>query len=246
MHWVHVAPSALAAFLGALVECVEALTVVLAVGSTRGWGSALGGAAAGGMVLSALMWACGAALLRVPLRILRVAIGVLLLLFGARWLRKAVLRAAGVIPLRDEAAAYVRQRAEWQVIGGAASGWDKAGFAASFQITMLEGIEVVFIVIAAGAAGAAVLRAAWLGAAAALACVVVLGSVLHRPLSLVPENSLKFAVGVLLCAFGCFWVGEGLGVSWPGGDAFLLVLAGGFLTAACIGVRLSRQKPAQR
>jgi uncharacterized membrane protein len=158
-------------------------------------------------------------------------VGTLLLLFGMRWLRKAVLRAAGVIPLHDEAAAYAK---EVQAMRGhgAARGWDAVAFLAAFQITMLEGTEVVFIVIAMGAGGAGLIVPASLGAVAALLLVVILGLLLHRPLARVPENSLKFIVGVLLSAFGTFWVGEGIGIEWPGGDLSIVALVGIFLALA--------------
>lgn len=215
--WAHAGPPALAAFLASLVEFVEALTVILAVGSVRGWRGALGGAAAALAVLAAIVAVLGPALTRIPLPLMQAVIGVLLLLFGLRWLRKAVLRAAGVIPLHDEAAAFARETEAMRRIGGG-GGWDRVAFGASFQITMLEGTEVVFIVIAVGAGGAGLLLPAAAGAAAALALVVLLGVLVHRPLADVPENTLKFAVGVLLSAFGAFWAGEGLGIDWPGGD----------------------------
>ena len=151
--WTHAASSVLAAFLASLVECVEALTIVLAVGSVRGWRSALGGSGAALVVLLAIVAVLGPALARIPLHTIQIAVGALLLLFGLRWLRKSILRAVGVIPLHDEAAAFAKETARLRTIGGAGA-WDMAAVAASFQITMLEGIEVVFIVIAIGAGGA--------------------------------------------------------------------------------------------
>lgn len=236
LHWVHVAPSMLAAFLAALVECVEALTVVLAVGVVRGWRSALGGSAAGLLALLLLVAVLGRALARVPLHGLQLVVGALLLLFGMRWLRKAVLRAAGVLALHDEAAIYAR---ETQVLRGravAARAWDKLAFITAFKSTLLEGVEVVFIVLAIGAGHPGLLWPASLGALAALLVVIALGIVVHRPLARVPENTLKFAVGVLLSAFGTFWAGEGMGYAWPGGDWALPGLVGGFLVVsiACV------------
>ena len=212
----------LAAFLASFVEFVEALTVILAVGATRGWRSALGGAAAATLVLAGLVAALGPALQRINLRAVQLAVGVLVLLFALRWLRKAVLRALGVIPLHDEAQAYASATA--RLGQGGSRHWDWPGFAAAFQVTMLEGTEVVFIVVALGAGGARLVPAS-LGAAAALAVVAALGVALHRPLSSIPENVLKTLVGILLAAFGTFWTGEAIGVAWPGGDAALSLLA---------------------
>ncbi len=228
---IHGFPSLLAAFLASLVEFVEALTVVLAVGATRGWRSALGGTAAALAVLAALVLAFGPALARIPIAVVQLVVGVLLLLFGLRWLRKAILRAAGRIPLRDEAAAYARSTASLRATGGVTGGWDRIGVATAFQIVMLEGVEVVFIVVALGAAGGLLLPAT-VGALAALVVVLLLGVALHAPLSRVPENGLKFAVGCLLCGFGTFWTGEALGVAWPGADWSILALVAGFLAAA--------------
>jgi Ca2+/H+ antiporter, TMEM165/GDT1 family len=210
-----------AAFLASLVECVEALTVVLAVGSVRGWRSALAGAGAALAVLGAIVAALGPALSRIPLHWIQLAVGTMILLFGLRWLRKAILRAAGLIPLHDEAAAFEKNAAAMRGAGFSVAGqrgrsFDKLAFAAAFNITMLEGTEVVFIVIALGAGGAGLLLPASLGAAAALVVVAALGLALHRPLARIPENTLKFIVGVLLSAFGTFWVSEGAGLGWPG------------------------------
>jgi len=209
-----------AAFLASLVECVEALTVVLAVGSVRGWRSALTGAAAALGVLVIIVAALGPALSRIPLGLIQLVVGTMILLFGLRWLRKAILRAAGLIPLHDEAAAFQKNAVAMRAAGSAAGrvgrSFDTLAFATAFNITMLEGTEVVFIVIALGAGGAGLLLPASLGAAAALVVVAALGVALHRPLARVPENTLKFIVGVLLSAFGTFWVSEGAGLRWPG------------------------------
>ncbi len=226
----------LAAFLASLVECVEALTVILAVGSVRGWSGALAGAGAALGLLGALVAILGRALTHIPLGRIQLVVGVLLLLFGLRWLRKAILRAAGVIPLRDEEAAYRKQTAAFA--NSAVHGWDRIAFAAAFQIAMLEGAEVVFIVIAVAAGSAGALLPASFGALLALLLVAGLGLALHRPLSRVPENALKFAVGVLLSAFGTFWTGEGLGVAWPGEDWAISALIAGFLAVAGLAVAL--------
>jgi uncharacterized membrane protein len=234
LSWAHAGPSVLAAFLASLVEFVEALTVVLAVGTVRGWRPALAGTGLALAVLAALVLALGPALARIPLPVVQVAVGTLLLLLGMRWLRKAILRAAGRIALHDELAVFAGETA--QLRGGVrrlVAGWDQVAVATAFKIVMLEGIEVVFIVIAIGAAGGLLLPAG-LGAGAALLLVVALGLVLHRPVARVPENQLKFAVGVLLAAFGTFWVGEGIGLAWPGGDWSILALIGGFLLVALL------------
>jgi uncharacterized membrane protein len=240
MDWTHAGPSMLAAFLASLVEFVEALTIVLAVGAVRGWRGALGGAGVALLVLLALVLALGPALTRIPRDVVQLAVGALLLLFGMRWLRKAILRAAGVIPLHDEAAAYASEIVALRGLGGIGRGWDRVAVATSFKITMLEGIEVVFIVIAVGAAGQGLLVPASLGALAAFLLVVALGLALHRPVATIPENTLKFVVGILLSAFGTFWVGEGMGLAWPGGDLSLVALNAGFLAAALLAVQLSR------
>jgi uncharacterized membrane protein len=238
---MHAAPSVLAAFFASLVEFVEALTVILAVGSVRGWRGALGGSGVALVVLLAVVVALGPALARIPLGVVQIIVGVLLLLFGLRWLRKAILRAVGAIPLHDEAAAFAKETARLRALGGG-RGWDAVAFASSFQITMLEGMEVVFIVIAIGAGGAGLLVPASLGALAALLVVVALGFAVHRPLANVPENTLKFAVGVLLSGFGTFWMGEGLGLAWPGGDWALLSLSVGFLLVALATLLLCRAR----
>ncbi len=235
MNWAHVAPSIVASFLASLVECVEALTVILAIGSVRGWKSALSGSAVGIASLLLLVAAVGRALTRVPLPLLQLIVGILLLLFGLRWLRKAILRSAGRIPLHDEEAAFAKNVAHMRDLSHV-QGWDRVAFASAFQITLLEGIEVVFIVIAIGAGGVGLLLPACLGAFAALILIIALGVLLHRPLANVPENKLKFAVGVLLSAFGTFWVGEGAGFIWLGGDWSILGLLVGYLLVAMITV----------
>jgi uncharacterized membrane protein len=239
--WSHAGPTVLAAFLASLVEFVEALTVVLAVGTVRGWRGALSGSGVAVLVLLALIAILGTALTRIPLDAIQLVVGALLLLFGLRWLRKAILRAAGVIPLHDETVAFAKQTDAMRKLGGG-GGWDRVGFAAAFQITMLEGTEVVFIVIATGAGGSGLLWPASLGALAALLVVVVLGVALHRPLAAVPENTLKFAVGVLLSGFGCFWIGEGMGLTWPAADWSTLILSAGFLAVALLAVPLCRAR----
>jgi uncharacterized membrane protein len=239
--WAHAGPAVLASFLASLVECVEALTVVLAVGSVRGWRAALSGSAVAIAVLLAVIVALGRALIHIPLHAVQFAVGALILLFGLRWLRKAILRVAGLIALHDEQAAFSRNTQAMQSVGGA-RGWDKVAFAACFQITMLEGTEVIFIVIAVGAAGTDLLLPAGLGALAALMVVSALGFALHRPLARVPENTLKFIVGILLSALGTFWVGEGMGLRWPGADWAIAGLFAAFLEIALLAVPLCRRQ----
>jgi Ca2+/H+ antiporter, TMEM165/GDT1 family len=240
--WTHAGASAVAAFLASSVEGVEALTVVLAVGFVRGWRGSLTGAGLGLVALMGLTAAVGPALTRVPLDIIRVVVGGLLLLFGLRWLRKAILRRAGIIPLHDEGAAYADETESLRRVGGVGgtlAAFDTFAIATSFKIVILEGIEVVFIILAIGAEGGLLVPAV-VGAVAALVLVIALGFALHRPLAAVPENELKFVVGVLLTAFGTFWTGEGIGVAWPGAELSLLALTAGFLAIACLSVRAAR------
>lgn len=243
--WAHLGPTILAAFFASMVEFVEALTVILAVGVVRGWRGALSGAGAAMAVLLTLVAMLGPALRAIPLGWVQLVVGALLLLFGLRWLRKASLRAAGIIPLHDEAAAFDKETELLRRQGGVSAGFDSIGFAAAFKITMLEGVEVVFIIIAIGAGGPGLLLPACLGALAALLLVIALGVAVHRPLSQIPENTLKFVVGVLLSAFGAFWFGEGLGVAWPGDDWAILALIAGFALTALATTRLSRPTAAR-
>jgi uncharacterized membrane protein len=245
--WTHAGPTVLAAFLASLVEFVEALTIVLAVGAVRGWRGALGGTGLALLVLFIIVLVLGPSMTRIPRDLVQIGVGTLILLFGMRWLRKAILRSAGVIPLHDEEAAYAKETASLRGLSGIGQGWDRVAVSTAFKITMIEGIEVVFIVVAMGAAGTGLLVPASLGAAAALLLVVVLGLVLHRPVAMIPENTLKFLVGVLLCAFGTFWVGEGMGLQWPGEDLAIPALNAGFLAAAVVAIPLcqARQKRAR-
>ncbi len=230
----HLWTSTLASFLASSVECVEALTVVLAVGATRGWRAALLGVAAAVAILAAIILVLGRALTRVPLHLLQLVVGTMLLLFGLRWLRKAILRSAGLIPLHDEAAAFAKNSAKLST-AGTNPGFDRLAFATAFNITMLEGTEVVFIVIAVAAGGTGLMLPASLGAVAALLVVTALGLALHRPLARVPENTLKFLVGTLLSAFGTFWIGEGMALAWPLADWSLLgLIAAYWLIAAAL------------
>jgi uncharacterized membrane protein len=241
--WGHAWPTVLAAFLASTVEFVEALTVVLAVGTVRGWRGALAGSGAALVVLFVIVAALGPALTRIPLDVVQLGVGTLLLLFGLRWLRKAILRAAGFVPLHDEAAAFAKESEALRRRGAIGAGLDRVAVATAFQITMLEGLEVVFIVVAVGAGGVGLLVPASVGALAALALVVAIGFALHRPLSAIPENGLKFGVGVLLSAFGTFWVGEGAGLGWPGADWSIPGLCAAYLVVALVTVAVCRPRP---
>ena len=224
-----------AAFLASAVEMVEALTIVLAVGLTRGWRSTAWGVGAAITALLLIIAALGPALASLPIGVLQVVVGALLLIFGLQWLRKAILRAGGAKALHDEDAIFATEveRAEARPGAGA---HDWYGFTVAFKGVFLEGLEVAFIVVTFGGARRDVGLAA-LGAAAALVVVVVAGSLVHAPLSRVPENTLKLGVGVMLTAFGIFWSGEGIGVAWPGEDAALVGLV---LAVLAISVGLAR------
>lgn len=237
-------PTILAAFLASLVEFVEALTVVLAVGAVRGWRGALGGTGLALLVLVLLVVVLGPAVTQVPQGVVELGLGMLLLLFGMRWLRKAILRSAGVIALHDEDAAYAKESAALRALGGFKEGWDRVAVGTAFKITMVEGIEVVFIVVAMGGGGRGLMIPAAAGACAALLVVVLLGIALHRPVAMIPENTLKFVVGILLCSFGTFWLGEGMGFDWPAGDWSLLALDAGYLIVAILLVPLCRSRAA--
>jgi uncharacterized membrane protein len=222
-----------AAFSASLVECVEALTIVLAVSSVSGWRSGLLGAACGALLLAATVAVGGSALVRVPLNDLHVLVGVVLLVFGLSWLRKAVLRTAGMKAQRDEAAIYSRRIEEMRSNprAGLGGSLDLLAMTAAFKAVVIEGIEVVFIVVTIGRMAGALVPAA-LGATAAAIMVVALGVAIHRPLTRVPENALKFGVGVVIVSFGIFWLGEGLGLAWPGGDlAVVAIIVGVFALA---------------
>jgi len=232
-NWAQAAPALSAAFLGGFVECVEAFTIVLAAASVRGWRVALTGAGAGVAALAALVATLGPLFTRIPLHALQGVVGVMLLLFGLRWLRKAILRAAGFIALHDETRAFARESEALRAHG---QGADFVAGLAAFKGVLLEGVEVVFIVLAVGA-GDGLLGPASLGALAAGLLVVALGASLRRPLSRVPENTMKLAVGVMLSAFGAFWTGEGLGVVWPGDDLAIPALAALFLAFAALASR---------
>ncbi|HEX5454209.1 MAG TPA: hypothetical protein VFX06_10485 [Stellaceae bacterium] len=245
LDWSSAAPAVGAAFAASLVEVVEAFTIVLAVATLRGWRAAAAGTASALAVLAAGVLLLGPLLERVPLDALQLPIGILLLLFGIGWLRKAALRAAGIVPLHDETAIFARESAELAARGGRRrAGLDWAAAITAFQGVLMEGIEVVFIVIAVGAARG-LLVPAGLGALAACALVLIVGIAVRRPLSRVPENTLKFAVGVMLSSFGVFWTGEGIGVPWPGQDLSMLGFVLLFLAAGLAGAAAVRHPAAE-
>ena len=241
---LHAGSAVIAAFLASLVEAVEALTIVLAVAIVRGLRPAILGALAGLLVLALIVVALGPLLDRVPLYVLQIAIGVLLLLFGMRWLRKAILRAAGLIARHDETITFASETEELREQARRhEQRLDWLAGVASFKAVLLEGLEVVFIVIALSAGRGVLLP---VSAAAFAACLVVAASgiVVHRPLTRVPENALKFAVGVMLSAFGLFWTGEGLGVDWPCADLAILAFILLFLGAGLASVALLNRRAA--
>ncbi len=234
--------AAVAAFLSSLaasgVEFVEALTVVIAVGVTRQWRSTLVGAGVAVVVLAGLVTVLGFAIATlVPIELLRLVVGAVLIVFGLQWLTKAILRSAGAKAVRDEAASYGREVAALaQEPPVAGTGIDWISFTVSFKGVLLEGLEVAFIVITFGAAGGE-LGAAVLGAGLALVGVLAVGIAIREPLARLPENQLKFGVGLMLVSFGTFWAGEGIGIDWPGEDLSILLLLAVYLGLSLLAVR---------
>ncbi|MBV8694993.1 MAG: hypothetical protein JO125_03345 [Chloroflexi bacterium] len=232
---------AIAAFLASAVEFVEAFTIVLVVGLTINWRSSLLGAFAAAATLALIVATLGVALVRfVPLDILRLVVGVLLVLFGLKWLKKAILRYSGLKALHDEEAIFEENMAEIRARGDTvASNIQPFGVALSYKAVLLEGLEVAFIVITFGSSAASSvcsqtcgITSATIGALVAGALVILLGTLIRAPLKHVPENTLKFIVGIMLTSFGTFWAGEGLGIDWPFADAFLLGLVALYLLAS--------------
>ncbi|MEO8750725.1 MAG: hypothetical protein ABI384_10025, partial [Allobranchiibius sp.] len=233
----------LAVFAACVVESVEALTIVLAVGVTRGWRATLRGVAAGLVVLAVIVAALGPALTVIPINALRLVVGGLLLIFGLGWLRKAILRGSGFKDLHDEDAIYARQRTAAQQAGtptGSGVLLDAYAFTLAFKGVLLEGLEVAFIVLTFGANQHNIPLAA-VGAVAAVILVTTVGIAARAPLARVPENTLKFAVGVLLTSFGTFWGVEGAGGSWPGGDLALVAIIAFVLAAAVLATAQLRR-----
>jgi uncharacterized membrane protein len=215
-------------FLACAVEAVEALTIVLAVGVTRSWRWSLAGVAAATAALAVIVAALGPALDAIPIDALRVIVGALLLVFGLQWLRKAVLRAAGLKAQRDEFKAFAAETDAARAAGVAGDGFDGYAFTIAFKGVLLEGLEVAFIVLTFGSSQHDIGLAA-IAAGVAVVVVILTGFAVRAPLARVPENNMKFAVGVMLTSFGVFWGTEGAGASWPGGDVALLVLVPGVL-----------------
>src|SRR5437588_9801129 len=235
---------AISVFLACAVEAVEALTIVLAVGVTRSWRSTFTGLGAALLLLAAVTAALGPALTALPIDALRVAVGALLLIFGLQWLRKAILRAAGLKARHDELETYLEE-ADAARASAAHAGFDGYSFAIAFKGVFLEGLGVVFIVLTFGANHHDVgLDAA--AAGIALLVVVAAGAAARAPLARVPENTMKFAVGVMLTSFGMFWGAEGSGAEWPGGDAALLAIIPAVLASAlAMAWTLSRARSAE-
>ena len=225
----------LSTFLASAVEVVETLTIVLAIGVTRGWRATLIGVAAAVIALTAVVAALGPALTVIPIERVRLVVGALLLVFGLKWLRKAILRASGFKALHDEEAAYAEELEQARAAGREErAGLDWYAFTLCFKATLLEGLEVAFIVLTFGASQGSIPLAA-LGAGAAVVVTASIGAAVRAPLARVPENTIKFVVGVMLTTFGIFWATEGAGAKWPGGDVSLLgVLA--FVTLGSLGL----------
>ena len=222
---------ALSVLAACAVEAVEALTIVLAVGATRSWRSALTGVGAALVVLAVITAALGPAVTALPLNVLRVAVGGLLLVFGLQWLRKAILRASGLKALHDETAAFAAEQAAARGAGGVVDGLDAYSFTVAFKGVLLEGLEVVVIVVTFGV-GQHALGLAAVAAACAVLLVAAAGVAVRAPLARVPENTLKFVVAIMLTSFGLFWGAEGAGAHWPGSDAALLGLIPAVAVAA--------------
>ncbi len=230
----------IAALLASSVEFVEALTIVLAVGTVEGYRPALRGTALAVIVLAALTAILGVGVLRyVPINVLRGIIGVLLLLFGVKWLRKAILRFSGRTALHDETQIFDREVGKLKKSQGNAF----AAQTTAFNGVFLEGLEVVVIVLTMGSAAQAY-SSAIIGSAVGLVLVLSAGLILRAPLSRVPENVMKFVVGIMLTSFGSFWAGESLGVVWPYKDASILILIAGYLAATWLIVSSMKRRDA--
>jgi Ca2+/H+ antiporter, TMEM165/GDT1 family len=241
---VHLWAVATTALLASVAEAIEAVTVVLAVGYVQGWRVALRGSAYASIALVAMVGIGGPAIVHfVPIRIIRIVMGLFLLWFGYGWLRKAVLRYAGRIPLRDERAAFER---ELETLRNTRE--ERAGLTAAFNGVFLEGLEVAIIVVTVGSASSDALKAAAAGALVAVVLVGIAAVLVRQPLARIPENALKFVVGVMLVSFGTFWLGEGLGITWRYGDATLPILAAGYAGLSLLMSRFlqSNATPLQR
>jgi uncharacterized membrane protein len=229
-------------FLACAVEAVEALTIVLAVGITRSWSSALEGVGAAVAALAVLVALLGTALTSLPIDVLRLVVGTLLLVFGLQWLRKAVLRSAGLKALHDEEAAFEAEMGAARGVGRPSGSFDGYSFTIAFKGVLLEGLEVAFIALTFGANQHRVGLAA-VAAGAAVVVVALAGVAARAPLARVPENTMKYGVGVMLTSFGMFWGAEGAGASWPGNDAALLAIVPGVLLASAALTAWLRRVP---
>jgi uncharacterized membrane protein len=236
---------AISVFLACAVEAVEALTIVLAVGTTRSWRSALGGMAAAVLALAAATALIGPGLTSLPIDTLRLVVGGLLLVFGLQWLRKAILRGAGLKSQHDEEEIFREETAMAVAAGAPHREFDPYSFTIAFKGVLLEGLEVVFIALTFGA-NQDRLGLAAVAAAAAVVLVAAVGVAIRAPLARVPENAMKFSVGVMLTSFGIFWGSEGAGARWPGGDAALLVLVPTVLAFSLLLVRVFRTTAVER
>ena len=243
MTWLHVSSVTLSCFLASLVEFVEALTIILAVGTTRNWRSAFAGTFAALIALAVLIFTAGPSIQKVPIHWMQLVVGAAVAIFGLNWLRKATLRSAGLKALHDEDLEFSQQVSKLQSTEKLQSknAFDIVAMITAFKAVFLEGFEVAFIVITAGSISGH-FDSAVIGAVSALILVVIVGLFVHKPLSKVPENLMKKCVGIMLSAFGIFWLGEGLGVNWPGEDLFILVLILFFAVASvAISSTLSRR-----
>jgi uncharacterized membrane protein len=236
-----IAPSIVPSFCASVVEFVEALTIVLAIGVTINWKSSLLGASAAILTLVALVAIFGTTVvIYIPIGALRLVVGIILTLFGMQWLKKALLRYSGLKAMHDEAAIYEEKIREFKTRGDLDPGkFNGFGFLTSFKSVLLEGLEVAFIIITFGATAANIASGIWeaaLGALLAFLVVVILGLAIRTPLTRIPENTLKFVVGIMLLTFGTFWTGEGMGIAWPVSDLFLFVLAAIYLVLSAAAV----------
>jgi Ca2+/H+ antiporter, TMEM165/GDT1 family len=231
-------------FVASAVEAIEAMTIVLAVGVARSWPVSLRGAAWALAVLGVIVAIFGPLLRFVPIDQLKLVVGIVLILFGLSWLRKAILRYSGRKALHDEDAAFARQVAELRAAEDVQA--DRIGFITSFKGVLIEGLEVAIIVVTFGAASDTALAWSAVGAAVAVVLVAALGLALRQPASRVPENTMKFVVGVMLTSFGTFWTGEGLGIAWWGEDLSLLFLATFYLAVSAVLVAVARAPKAVR
>ena len=244
---------AIASFLASAVEFVEAFTIVLVVGVTINWRSSLVGALAAAATLTVIVGTLGVALVQyVPIGILRLVVGIILILFGLKWLKKAILRYSGLKALHDEEAIFEETMAELRARGETITPrLEPFGVALSYKAVLLEGLEVAFIVITFGSsisktATVSGIGSAAIGAAIAGLLVILVGALVRAPLKQVPENTLKFIVGIMLTSFGTFWAGEGFLINWPLADAFILILVVLYLTTSFILVAALKQTKARQ